>query len=122
MDIFIEGLEVYAFHGVAPEEKVLGQCFYFDLRLTCEKCPAALSDQVEEAVDYTEVIDLVTEIVTGHSFSLLERLARVIAESILKKFPVDEVWVQVTKPHPPIARSLKGVSVSIKLKQADIED
>ena len=121
MDIFIENLEVYAHHGVALEEKALGQRFFFDLRLICEDSPAELSDNVEEAVDYTEVISLVVEIATTQSFSLLERMARVIAESILKKFPLDEVHVRVTKPHPPIAYSLKGVSVTIELFREDIE-
>jgi dihydroneopterin aldolase len=121
VDIFIEGLEVYGHHGVAPEEKILGQRFYFDVRLTVEDCPAALTDRVEDAVDYTEVIDLVVEVATTESYSLLERLARVTAEAILKKFPVDEVWVQVVKPHPPVACALTGVSAAIELQRADIE-
>lgn len=121
MDILIEGLEVYGHHGVAPEEKVLGQRFYFDVRLTREECPASLTDRVEDAVDYTEVIDLITEVATTKTYNLIERLARVTAEEILKKYPVDEVWVHVVKPHPPIAASLTGVSAAIELQRADLE-
>jgi dihydroneopterin aldolase len=121
VDIFIEGLEVYGHHGVAPEEKVLGQRFLFDVRLTVEDYPAALTDRVEDAVDYTEVIDLVIDIATTESYSLLERLARVTAEAILKRFPVDEVWVHVVKPQPPVACSLTGVSAAIELQRAEVE-
>jgi 7,8-dihydroneopterin aldolase/epimerase/oxygenase len=121
MDIFIEGLEVYGYHGVAPEERVLGQRFYFDVRLTVEDCRAALTDRVEDAIDYTEVIDLIIDVATTESYSLLERLARVTAESILRKFAVDEVWVQVVKPHPPVACALTGVSASIELQRSDLE-
>ncbi len=121
VDIFIEGLEVYGHHGVVPEEKVLGQRFFFDIRLTLDDCPAALTDKVEDAVDYTEVIDLVVEVATTETYSLLERLVRVTAEEILKRFPVDEVWVHAVKPHPPIAWSLTGVSAAIELQRADIE-
>ncbi|MCL5734159.1 MAG: dihydroneopterin aldolase [Actinobacteria bacterium] len=121
MDIFIEGLEVYGHHGVAPEEKVLGQCYVFNLRLTLEDCPAAFSDRLDDAIDYTEVIDLVIDVATTESYSLLERLARVTAEAILKKFPIDEVWVHIVKPHPPIACSLTGVSAAIELQRADLE-
>jgi dihydroneopterin aldolase len=121
VDIFIEGLEVYGHHGVVPEEKVLGQRFYFDVRLTTDDCPAALTDRVEDAIDYTEVIDLILDVATTQSYSLLERLAYITAEAILSKFPVDEVWVQVRKPHPPIACSLTGVSASLELQRADIE-
>lgn len=121
MDIYIEGLEVYGRHGVAPEEKVLGQRFLFDIRLTTAACPAALSDDVAEAVDYTQVIDLVVEVATSEAYALLERLARVAAEAVLRRFAVDEVWLKVTKPHPPIARSLTGVGVAVTLQRADIE-
>lgn len=121
MDIFIEGLEVYGHHGVVPEEKVLGQRFFFDIRLTVDDCTAALTDKVEDAVDYTEVIDLVVEVATTETYSLIERLARVTAEAILRKFAVDEVWVHVVKPHPPIAWSLTGVSAAIELQRADLE-
>jgi 7,8-dihydroneopterin aldolase/epimerase/oxygenase len=122
LDIFVEGLEVYGHHGVASEEKVLGGRLRFDIRLTVEHCAAEFTDKVEDAVDYTEVIDLVSELATVSSYSLLERLARVTAESILRHFPVDEVWVQVTKPAPPVACALKGVGVAIELTRADVED
>ncbi len=122
MDIFIQGLEVYGHHGVAPEEKVLGQRLYFDVRLTLEQCRAALTDKVEDTVDYTEVMDLITDIVTTESYSLLERLAQRVAEEILRGFSVEEVWVQVIKPNPPVACALKSVSVAVELARADIED
>jgi len=122
MDVFIQGLEVYGHHGVAPEEKVLGQRLLFDVRLTMDECPAARTDDVTDTVDYTEVLDLVTEVTTVQSYSLLERLAQAIAESILRKFPVDEVWVQVTKPHPPVACALASVAAAVELQRADLED
>lgn len=121
MHIFIQGLEVYGHHGVAHEEKVLGQRLYFDVRLTLERCRAALTDQVEDTVDYTEVMDLITDISTTESVSLLEHLAQQTASAILEKFPVDEVWVQVTKPHPPVACALQSVSVAVELTRAELE-
>lgn len=122
MDIFIQGLEVYGHHGVAPEEKVLGQRLYFDVRLTMDECRASLTDKVEDTVDYTEVMDLITDIVTTASVSLLERLAQSISEEILRTFPVDEVWVQVSKPNPPVACALESVSVAVELSREDLED
>ncbi|MCX8033156.1 MAG: dihydroneopterin aldolase [Thermoleophilia bacterium] len=117
MDIYIEGLEIYGHHGVDEEERVLGQRLVYDIRLTLEECKAAQTDSVRDTIDYTEVIDLVTEVATVNSFFLLERLAQVTAESILAKFPVDEVWVQVTKPHPPVACALSSVSAAVELRR-----
>jgi len=120
VDILIEGLEVYGHHGVAKEEKVLGQRLLYDVRLTIDNCKAAQTDAVGDTVDYTEVIDLITEVATVKSYSLLERLAQVTAEAILERFPVDEVWVQVTKPHPPVACALNSVAAAVELQRADL--
>lgn len=121
MDIFIEGLEVYGHHGVPPEERVLGQRLLYDVRLTIDECGGAKTDQVEDTVDYTEVINVIVEVATVKSYSLLERLAQATAEAILKKFPIDEVWVQVTKPHPPVACALTSVAAAVELQRADLE-
>lgn len=121
MDIFIEGLEVYGHHGVTDEEKVLGQRLLYDVRLTVDDCPAAHSDDLDGTIDYTEVVDLIIEVATTKSYSLLERLAQATAEGILSRFPVDEVWVQVTKPHPPVACALTSVGAAVELIRSDLE-
>jgi dihydroneopterin aldolase len=121
VDIFIEGLEVYGHHGVSSEEKVLGQRLLYDVRLTLDECEAARTDDVDDTIDYTEVLDVITEVATTQSVSLLERLAWITAETILRRFAVDEVWVQVTKPHPPVACALSSVAAAVELQAADLE-
>ena len=121
MDIFIEGLEVYGHHGVGCEEKILGQRLLYDVRLTMDDCAAAQTDSVAGTIDYTEVLDLIVEIATVKSYSLLERLAQATAEGILRRFPIDEVRVQVTKPHPPVACALASVAAAVELQRADLE-
>jgi dihydroneopterin aldolase len=122
VDIFIEGLEVYGHHGVPVEERVLGQRLLYDVRLTMDRCAGAETDEVEDTVDYTEVIDVIVEVATVNSYSLLERLAQATAEGILRRFPVDEVWVQVTKPYPPVAVALASVAAAVELQRSDVED
>ncbi len=122
MDIFIEGLEVYGHHGVTDEEKVLGQRLLYDVRLTVDECEAAHTDDVADTVDYTEVIDVIVDVATTGSYSLLERLAQLTAEAIIRRFPVDEAWVQVTKPHPPVACALDSVAAAVELARSDVED
>lgn len=122
MDIFIEGLEVYGHHGVGHEEKVLGQRLLYDVRLTIEDCEAAYTDRVEDTIDYTEVLDLIIDVATEKSYSLLERLAHATAEAIVRRFPVNEVWVQVTKPHPPVACALGSVGAAVQLQRGDVEE
>jgi dihydroneopterin aldolase len=115
MEIHIDGLELYAYHGVLPEEKALGQPFLLDLRLMLSRCPGSRSDRVEDTIDYTEVIDVVSGVVTEECFNLLERLADAVARAVLERFPVDRVRVRVSKPRPPIPCSLRGVGVSLEM-------
>ena len=118
MDFTITGLEVYGHHGVPAEERVLGQRLLFDIRMTMQDCCGAHTDGVADTVDYTEVIDVVTEVATVDSYSLLERLAQVTAETIMQRFPVlDGVFVQVSKPQPPVACPLVSVSAAVELRR-----
>ncbi|GAB4245581.1 MAG: dihydroneopterin aldolase [Thermoleophilia bacterium] len=115
MKVRIEGLQIYAYHGVLAEEKVLGQPFLFDVVLDLEECRGCFTDEVADTIDYTEVIDVVNDLATERSYNLLERLARVIAEGLLFRFPAERVTVCVRKPRPPIPCSLEGVGVEVEV-------
>jgi dihydroneopterin aldolase len=92
----VKGLELHGHHGASEGEQERGQAFLFDLRL--EVSDAALSDRIEDAVDYREVVRLVQEISDGRRFALLEALAAATADAIIERFPVERVRVRVRKP------------------------
>lgn len=115
MDVLVEGLEVWGRHGVLDQEKTLAQRFRIDLRLTLHRCAGVHTDDLADTVDYAAVIEAVASIVEKHSYALLERLAQVVAETVLEAFAADNVWVRVAKPDAPIARPLGAVAVSLEL-------
>ena len=115
MDILVEGLEVWGRHGVLDEEKTLAQRFRIDLRLTLHHCAGVRTDHLVDTVDYAAVIETVASIVEKQSYALLERLAQVVAETVLEACAADAVWVRVAKPDAPIARPLGAVAVSLEL-------
>lgn len=116
LKLHINGLEVYAYHGVLPEEKKLGQPFVFDIVLSLSESKAAESDVIEDTVDYADVCDLVIHTATRQSFNLLEKLASETAGAILRRYPaVASVKLKVTKTSPPIPHPVQGVAVSIEL-------
>lgn len=122
MEFSIEGLEVYGHHGVPAEERVLGQRLLFDALLTMEDCGGADTDDVTGTVDYTEVIDVITEVATVASYALLERLAQVTAEAVLTRFPLlDKVKIRVSKPQPPVACALANVAAAVELRRSDLK-
>jgi dihydroneopterin aldolase len=110
--IEIAGLEVFAHHGVHEHERRDGQPFLFDVRLVC---PAAAerSDLLDDAIDYGAVCDRVVELAGGGPYSLLERLAAVIADDLSARFPVTAVTVTVHKPRAPIGHPFRDVSVTV---------
>ena len=104
MQIELRGIELHGFHGVLPEERQRGQRFLFDVRLDVPD--AAVSDRLDDAVDYREVVRAVQEVSDGRAFQLLEALAAAVADELLARFPADAARVRVRKPDvvldPPV--------------------
>jgi dihydroneopterin aldolase len=92
----VQGLEVFGRHGVEEVERREGQTFLFDLEL--EVSDAALSDRIEDAVDYRAVASRVRDLSESRRFDLLEALAGAVAEAIAAEFAVESVRVRVRKP------------------------
>ena len=112
--ILLKGMVFYGYHGATPQEKELGQRFVVDLELEVDlKAPGA-SDDLRDTVDYSRVYRVVKEMVEGPSRNLLESLAEVVAQELLRTFPLDGVRIRVTKPHVPIkGAALEGAGVEI---------
>jgi len=109
--IEIIGLEVFAHHGVHDFERRDGQPFLFDIRLVGP--PAAQeSDRLEDTLDYGAVCDRVVELAGGGPYNLIERLAAVIADDLLERFPASSVSVTVHKPKAPIGHPFADVRVT----------
>jgi dihydroneopterin aldolase len=96
IELELHGLELHGRHGVLPEEREHGQRFLFDLRLRVPD--AALSDRIEDAVDYRDVAAVVRDVSDGQAFALLEALAAAVADALLERFPLERVSVRVRKP------------------------
>lgn len=110
--IEIAGLEVFAHHGVLPEERERGQRFVVDVRLECAPSRADESDDLADAVDYSAVCDRVVELAGGGPYALLERLASLIADDLAARPGVAHARVRVAKPDVPIVHPLAEVAVT----------
>ena len=84
-------------HGLLPEERT-GQTFLYDVEL--EASDEAVSDRIEDTVDYREVAELVRVVSDGKHFDLLEALAAAVADLLLARFDVERVRVRVRKTKP----------------------
>lgn len=113
--IQIKELEVFANHGVLKQENELGQKFVVSVDLTVDTSKAAESDDIEDAVNYVEVAELIHSETKRNTFQLIEHLAGHLAEQILLTFPlVKSLSLRIDKPWAPIRLPLKTVSVEIQ--------
>jgi len=114
--VFLEGLMFYAFHGVNPEEKVLGQRFVVDVSFSRDLRAAGKSDDLSQTTSYSAVYKQVRDIVQSGPYDLIETVAEKIATAILGTYTeVEEVRVAVRKPDVAIKGSiLSAVGVEIQ--------
>jgi dihydroneopterin aldolase len=98
----LEDVRFFGRHGVTPAEKSVGAWFSVDVELGVDLASAVVSDDLGAAVDYGAVARRVVEVGTGPRVNLIERLAGLIAEALLREFPAREVRVRVRKMTAPL--------------------
>jgi dihydroneopterin aldolase len=100
--LLLEDVRFYGQHGLTKAEQAVGAWFSVDAELALDLAPAAVSDDLAAAVDYGAVARRIVEIGTSQRVNLIERLAGLMAEALLKEFPAQEVRVRVRKLAPPL--------------------
>lgn len=114
--IEINSLELYAYHGVFPEEKKLGQKFEIDLTLDVLSNGLLADDSLDHVLSYVDVVDKVCRIFTGQTFDLLEAAAKVILEELGCFSEIQHAKIRIKKVAPPIPTILGFVSVLLEKK------
>ena len=112
--IVLQGVSARGHHGVLAFEKRDGQTFVVDVTMTCDLERAGRTDDLAATVNYAEVAADVVARITGPSFDLIERLAEVIADDVLRHDLVDVVEVVVHKPEAPVGQPFTDVQVRLE--------
>jgi dihydroneopterin aldolase len=100
--LFVDDVRFWAQHGLTRAEQAVGAWFAVDARLALDLAAAAVSDELAATVDYSDVVHRIVEIGTKNRVNLLERLAGMIAEALLREYPAHEVRVRVRKLSAPL--------------------
>lgn len=105
-NIHIDGLRIYARHGVNPQERVVGNMFEVSLTLKIDAETAMKNDSLDDTVNYAEIVDLVKECMKQPS-KLLEHAAYRIYQAIADRYPyVRHGSISLYKIQPPISAEL----------------
>jgi dihydroneopterin aldolase len=111
--IDLTGIEVWARHGVLPEEKAKNQPFVIDVGIFLDTSKAAATDDLNDTIDYGQLAHDVHYLVAGESHNLIETVANQVAARVLEDPRVERVIVTVHKPQAPITVEFGDVMVTV---------
>ena len=110
--VLIEGLRVNAVIGIFEWERQIEQPVLIDLVMTVDTRIAAMSDDIQDAVNYALVAEQVTELTRSLKPQLLETLANKLAEMVLNHFSTVQA-VQIKVKKPLAVKSAQAVGIEI---------
>ncbi|MBV8327902.1 dihydroneopterin aldolase [Chryseobacterium sp.] len=112
--IYLEDVKIYAYHGVLPEENIIGTYYILNLELHTDLWKASESDDLNDTISYADINDILhTEMKIPSQ--LLEHVAGRIITKIRSRFPqIDYIKIKVTKTAPPMQGEMKGASIELE--------
>jgi dihydroneopterin aldolase len=112
--IFVEGIKIYAHHGCFKEETAIGTNFQVDVELDADLSKPALSDNIEDAVNYQEVFSVIKEQMAIPSH-LLEHVSKRIMDALFQKFiEVNKIKLKVSKLNVPLGGHIDNVAIQME--------
>ena len=110
--ISITDLEIFAHHGVFPEETAAGQTFYVSAEMYADFSDAASGDDLDKSTDYGAVCHFMTDFMQKNTYKLIETAAVRMSEAVLDEFPLLKgIRLRVDKPGAPVGLPFGTVSV-----------
>ena len=99
--IFLKDIRCYAYHGVAPQENLIGNEYVIDLKLKVDISKAAQTDEVADTVNYAEVHNVIkTEMAIPSK--LLEHAG-----------DIEEVELRLSKRNPPMGADIDAAGIEL---------
>ncbi len=115
--ILLQGLRIYARHGVDPQETAVGAMFTVDLKLETDFSRALETDELDGTVNYASVYEAVKEEMQIPS-RLLEHAGGRIAYRLFRDFPaIQSIRLKLIKQNPPMGADCDGAGIEITVRR-----
>lgn len=112
--IFLEDVKIYAYHGVLPEENIIGTYYILNVEIHTDLWSAAESDNLNDTISYAEINDIIHEEMKINS-KLLEHVGGRIIAKIHENFgQISYIRLKITKTSPPMKGEMKGASIELE--------
>ena len=113
--IYLRNVRFHAFHGVLPQEGIVGNDYLVNLVLDYDFSSAMETDDLQGTLNYAEVYQKVREEMAVPS-KLLEHVAGRIAHRLFSDFPeIQKLQLSITKVNPPMGADSDGAGVEVVL-------
>jgi dihydroneopterin aldolase len=109
--VFVENLTVETVIGIFDWEREIRQAVSLDLEMEFDIRQAALSDSIEDTLDYKAVSKRLIRFIEQSEFQLVETLAEKCAAIVLAEFPVRHLRLKLSKPGAVRGSSAVGVII-----------
>ena len=116
--IFIHALKTEAIVGIFDWERQVKQTVILDIEFSADIRKAALTDSIDDTLNYKRVAKRVLAFVDESRFHLVETLAEHVAMLILEEFAV--AWVRISLSKPGAIRGSRDVGVMLERAVADV--
>jgi dihydroneopterin aldolase len=116
--IFIHALKAEAIIGIFDWERQVKQTVLLDIEMNADIRKAALSDSIEDTLNYKGVAKRVLAFVQASKFHLVETLSEHVAMLVLAEFEVRTVRIALSKPGA--VRNSKDVGIVISRNREDL--
>ena len=112
--IFLENIKIYAYHGVLPEENIIGTYYILNTEIHTDLWKAAESDDLNDTISYADINEIIHQEMEINS-KLLEHVAGRIINKIHEKFgQISYIKLKITKTNPPMKGEMKGASIELE--------
>nr|SPS06815.1 bifunctioal dihydroneopterin aldolase; dihydroneopterin triphosphate 2'-epimerase [Candidatus Nitrotoga fabula] len=110
--IFLRELKVETLIGVYEWEKRVPQTLQLDMEIALPTSRACQTDDIQDALDYSEIVSHIQNALGSHHFNLLEALAEHIAQILLVDFNVP--WVRISAAKINAIRNCQRIGIRIE--------
>lgn len=110
--IFLSEVKVQTKLGVPEWERMVAQTIILDLEIAMPHSRSCQTDEIDDTIDYGEVVARIRQTLKDNSFKLVEALAEHICQIVLNEFGAP--WVKVKVAKPGILPGLRALGVVIE--------
>lgn len=112
--IEINNIKIQAFHGVLPQEHIVGNLYSVNLSIATDFSEAMQTDRLGDTISYAEVAEIVKEEMLIPS-QLLEHVGGRIIKHLEERWSgkIKGIDLKISKLSPPIEMDIESCSIHI---------